>query len=145
MKKINLWVPVLRLAVAFAACKSNKTGQNVKDEENAEETVMPGSDKDEHGCIGSAGYTWSELKQDCIRPFEIGLKLSGITADNQNYAAYVVFASDSAKAELFIPETKGGVILNKTENGWTNNKFSLTGKHGKWSISESGTDVFSTK
>jgi hypothetical protein len=29
-----------------------------------------GGDRDEHGCIGSAGYSWCELKQKCIRPWE---------------------------------------------------------------------------
>lgn len=145
MKKNYLWISVLCLAVAFTACKSNKTGQVTKEEEKTEETVIPGSDRDEHGCIGSAGYTWSELKKECIRPFEIGLKLNGITANNQNYAAYVVFASDSAKVELFIPEEKGGVILDQTNDGWKNDTFFLTSKNGKWSISKSGTDIFSSK
>ncbi len=31
---------------------------------------MPGSDRDSHGCIPSAGYTWCDAKQACIRPFE---------------------------------------------------------------------------
>lgn len=145
MKKNNLWITVLCLAVAFTACKSNKTGQDAKEGEKTEETVMPGSDRDEHGCIGSAGYTWSELKKECIRPFEIGLKLSGITDDNRNFAAYVVFASDSAKAELFIPEEKGGVILDQMNGRWKNDTFFLSGKNGKWSISKAGTDIFSSK
>lgn len=29
-----------------------------------------GGDRDEHGCIGSAGYSWCEPKQKCIRPWE---------------------------------------------------------------------------
>jgi tryptophan-rich sensory protein len=29
-----------------------------------------GGDKDEHGCIGSAGYSWCEQKQKCLRVFE---------------------------------------------------------------------------
>lgn len=29
-----------------------------------------GGDKDEHGCIGSAGYTWCEVKGACIRLWE---------------------------------------------------------------------------
>ena len=29
-----------------------------------------GGDKDEHGCIGSAGYTWCEEKQKCLREWE---------------------------------------------------------------------------
>ena len=33
-----------------------------------------GGDKDEHGCIGSAGYVWSEEKQECIREWEETLK-----------------------------------------------------------------------
>ncbi len=30
----------------------------------------PGSDKDIHGCIGSAGYAWCEAKQKCLRAWE---------------------------------------------------------------------------
>lgn len=32
--------------------------------------LMPGSDRDSHGCIGSAGYTWCEAKQKCLRTWE---------------------------------------------------------------------------
>ncbi len=33
---------------------------------------MLGGDRDEHGCIPSAGYSWCESKQKCYRPFEEG-------------------------------------------------------------------------
>ncbi len=29
-----------------------------------------GGDRDEHGCIGSAGYSWCEQKQKCLRIWE---------------------------------------------------------------------------
>ncbi|MDD5072056.1 MAG: hypothetical protein PHQ42_04985, partial [Patescibacteria group bacterium] len=29
-----------------------------------------GGDRDEHGCIGSAGYSWCEAKQKCLRMWE---------------------------------------------------------------------------
>jgi len=29
-----------------------------------------GGDKDSHGCIGSAGYTWCQVKQKCLRVWE---------------------------------------------------------------------------
>lgn len=29
-----------------------------------------GNDKDEHGCIGSAGYTWCAVKNKCLRIWE---------------------------------------------------------------------------
>ena len=31
---------------------------------------LVGADRDEHGCIGSAGYTWCEPKQKCLRQWE---------------------------------------------------------------------------
>ncbi|QQS61055.1 MAG: hypothetical protein IPN70_04185 [Candidatus Moraniibacteriota bacterium] len=37
-----------------------------------EEAQLPlvGNDRDEYGCIGSAGYTWCEEKQKCLRTWE---------------------------------------------------------------------------
>ena len=35
-----------------------------------------GGDRDKHGCIGSAGYQWSEVQQDCIRVFEKGIRMT---------------------------------------------------------------------
>jgi len=34
------------------------------------QTQLVGGDRDSHGCIGSAGYTWCEAKQKCLRPWE---------------------------------------------------------------------------
>ena len=35
-----------------------------------EQQTIVGNDRDEHGCIGSAGYEWCELKQKCMRTWE---------------------------------------------------------------------------
>lgn len=32
--------------------------------------VVVGADRDAHGCIGSAGYSWSSPLKKCIRPWE---------------------------------------------------------------------------
>jgi len=32
--------------------------------------TQPGSDRDEHDCIPSAGYTWCESREECIREFD---------------------------------------------------------------------------
>ena len=39
---------------------------------NNENQAAPlvGNDRDAHGCIGSAGYTWCEVKQKCLRSWE---------------------------------------------------------------------------
>lgn len=34
------------------------------------ESPMVGNDRDAYGCIGSAGYSWCEAKQKCLRPWE---------------------------------------------------------------------------
>lgn len=34
------------------------------------EKKIVGNDQDEHGCIGSAGYQWCEVKKKCVRMFE---------------------------------------------------------------------------
>ncbi|MFH1326832.1 MAG: hypothetical protein ABIH59_01765 [archaeon] len=31
-----------------------------------------GGDRDEHGCLGPAGYTWNESEQKCVREWETG-------------------------------------------------------------------------
>ncbi len=36
----------------------------------ARKALMPGSDRDSHGCIGSAGYSWCESRQKCLRIWE---------------------------------------------------------------------------
>ena len=36
----------------------------------ARKAPMPGSDRDAHGCIGSAGYSWCESRQKCLRIWE---------------------------------------------------------------------------
>ena len=33
-------------------------------------TPIVGNDRDSHGCIGSAGYSWCEIKQKCLRSWE---------------------------------------------------------------------------
>ena len=72
---------------------------------NENKTKLVGNDRDEHGCIASAGYQWSELLHDCKRPFEKGIRLNAAN-ENQTYAAYLVFNSDSSKVEVFLPKGK---------------------------------------
>ena len=72
MKKIILTIAV---ASALLACCTSKTTQAVEDKiENAADSLINrpllGGDRDEHGCIPSAGYIWCEELQECIRPWE---------------------------------------------------------------------------
>jgi membrane-bound inhibitor of C-type lysozyme len=35
-----------------------------------ERPALVGGDKDAHGCLGSAGYSWCDARASCIRPWE---------------------------------------------------------------------------
>ena len=83
----------------------------------------PGSDRDAHGCIGSAGYTYSILKNSCIRVFEEKIKLNEVDPGGGSYIVAVIFSKDKKKAEIFMAEQKEGLIL--TRKGKTN-KYVLT-------------------
>jgi len=58
----------------------NKIGQNEKEMKKGK---MVGEDKDEHGCIGSAGYVWSEDKKECVRPWEENKKVSHLISPEE--------------------------------------------------------------
>jgi putative lipoprotein len=47
----------------------------------------PGADRDEHGCIGSAGYSWCEKEGRCVRPWELA-KEKGFAATEEAFRAY---------------------------------------------------------
>ncbi|MBU1046492.1 hypothetical protein KKH36_01785 [Patescibacteria group bacterium] len=49
--------------------EENRVELQEQAQERREEMIV-GGDKDIHGCIGSAGYTWCVSKEKCLRPFE---------------------------------------------------------------------------
>ena len=89
-----------------------------------------GADKDAHGCIASAGYTYSQLKKECIRTFEQKIQLKEFVTKG-NYTAAVLFNKDQSKAEIFLKEEKTSIILNRTAKGiWKNTTYTLTQNKG---------------
>lgn len=102
----------------------NKTAEN-------KEKPMVGNDRDAHGCIGSAGYTWSEVKKECIQIFASGTALTAVDPSlNKSLAAYVVFNEDQTKAELFMASVKGSKVLQRKGSSgsytWESGAFKLS-------------------
>ncbi len=64
------------------------------------EKTLVGADSDIHGCKGSAGYTWSVLRKECIRPFENSIAFNN-TEQTQN--AYIILSENRNQAEVFVP------------------------------------------
>lgn len=116
---------IIRLSLILliiAGCQSkNNNGQNNPLTDSAMQATsasspQPGSDRDEHNCIASAGYTWSEIRKECIRLWEAGdrFKAYGDNTDS-TLAAYLITAGDDKSAELFLPGQKASIQLNRTD------------------------------
>lgn len=79
--------------------------------------TLVGADCDEKGCIPSAGYTWSELKQQCVQPFSIAdIRLTD--PENPTLAVYVILAEEQGKAEVFSANLAPNLILESVKGGY---------------------------
>lgn len=96
---------------------------------------MVGGDVDAHGCKPSAGYSWSQVQEKCLRIFESGLRLNAMgdaesgTNEQSTLVAYVIFDKAQARAELFLPGEKESLVLEgRGEEGaqsWEAGEFKL--------------------
>jgi hypothetical protein len=78
-------------------------------------TPVLGGDRDVHGCIGSAGYTYSQLRNNCIQTFNQKIKLKEVNSD-KSYTTMtaVIFTKNQKKAEIFIQDGNAkSIILDK--------------------------------
>lgn len=104
---------------------------------------------DAHGCNVAAGYTWSEVRNNCIRLFEDGVKFVAAAGQDSTLAAYVVFAVDSLKAEVFLPEQENHPVLErrKAAKGYVWNQedddtLNVRQTDGKWMIEQRGNVLY---
>jgi hypothetical protein len=105
-KKISVFV--LALVLAIACCKN--TPKSID---------KVGDDKDVHGCVASAGYTWSELKKTCVRIFEAGTQFDAYGKNqDSSLAAYIIVSEDRKKVEVFVPSnySKEPIILDAVKS-----------------------------
>lgn len=119
MKKVLLFFALVLMIACGKKSEINKSKSNNDSVAAIDSINIPkvGADSDAHGCKASAGYTWSELKQKCVRVFEEGTKLSPYQNENQTaeIAAFVLFEENGNKAELFLPNEKPLILERKSE------------------------------
>ena len=76
---------VLMLTFSLAACQRSTTSEAV--------TPTTGQERDVHGCIPTAGYVWSPVRQSCVKVFEAGLAFDPTPYNpDQTLHAFVVTA-----------------------------------------------------
>jgi hypothetical protein len=85
-KIITLAVVLLAVVLSVASCSFSPTKQ----------LPMVGNDRDAHGCIGSAGYSWCETKKKCLRPWEEVCTSTPVKATS-TLISYLVSSEDPLK------------------------------------------------
>lgn len=98
------------------------------------DSTVVGADKDENGCLASAGYTWSKVNKECVQIFS-GIGLQPIDKDKNTDAifyAYVFFSENGTMAEVFLPGNENSMILSRKQkpNPWVLNNYKLIAKDG---------------
>lgn len=67
----------LCLVIAMTACSSLSSGDGETSKAQAPTPAQPaqpraiGGDRDAHGCLVAAGYSWCERERACVRPWEL--------------------------------------------------------------------------
>ena len=118
----------------------------ITDESSVSDLPRVGNDTDEHGCIPSAGYTWSNLKYRCIRLFEEGIKLipAGPNSNQDDITglilnSYLIFSNDQMHAELYQPNQSQPVLFHKTssdsdESIWISETYEIKFQNNRYTV-----------
>lgn len=106
MKRISISIISLLALMLMGSCAHSTLGP------------LLGGDRDEHGCIGSAGYTWSYALHDCVRLWEVGTRF-----DAGPKQLILIYSPDSTFAEIFPSEGKSVLCKRvKDSDVWKNKK-----------------------
>ncbi len=103
-----------------------------------------GVTNDNHGCNAAAGFTWSEVKKDCIRLFESGVRMNPVNDPEAATSAFIVFSADSAQVEVFLPNVENHPVLDRRglPNGgyaWNvedDDTYNVRQVNGQWIIEQ---------
>jgi hypothetical protein len=127
MKKIYT---IVLVAFSLISCNWKDSKEEKPKEVDVANEVVLGGDKDEDGCLASAGYTWSKLNKECVRVFT-GIQLlpygEAENPDDAVLATYVLFDKTKDNAEIFLPNQDESIILKRESEGkpWVNGSWQL--------------------
>lgn len=111
--------------------------------------LKTGADRDAHGCVASAGYTWSAVQGKCLRLWEEGIMLLNAQDAKASLAAYAVLSASGDKAELFIPGVKNHPTLTRsfTQEGpvWKGGAYELTRLPSRVELRENGVLTYASE
>lgn len=105
----------------FSSCKltDSKPEEQVEASESTVKDSAAVSDKDENGCLASAGYIWSKVNKECVKLYT-GIQLNPFTnPQNEDDAlcAYILFDETREHAEIFLPNQESSMVLTRKAEG----------------------------
>jgi hypothetical protein len=133
MKKIST---LLLILLSVCSCKyvdSNEETDEVQQSAIPKDSSVV-NDKDENGCLASAGYVWSKVNKECVKGFS-GIQLNPMDKpdnEDETLSAYVLFNEDGDKAEVFLPKDTTSIVLSRAAEGkpWVLNDWQLVAWKG---------------
>ena len=134
MKKITV---LLMILLIVSSCKLIDQNDDADEKGKATATAKDSTivnDKDENGCLASAGFVWSKVNKECIKGFS-GIQLNPVDKpDNQDetLSAYVLFNEDASLAEVFLPKDTSSIVLTRETEGkpWVLKEWQLVSWKG---------------
>ena len=141
---------IIAAAISVVSCQHNIHTQNAPDILDSpffkSDKDKIGADKDKNGCIASAGYTWSTLKDSCVRPFE-QIQLGVINnQDTYETAAYLIIDEAKHGAEIFMKESPESIVLKHVkEHEYANNDYRLIQDDHCWTLIKGGDELYKEK
>ena len=101
------------------------------------ETPTVGGETDAHGCLPSAGQSYSYLKKACVQVFDVAdIKLDDPA--NKTQAVYGILSEDKQQVEVFASDLPENTILDVVKGGYVSKdgKVRLMKTKTSWKISK---------
>jgi len=141
MKKIITLSLILALVCSCKYIDQKEETEETKNAAMAVDSVV--NDKDENGCLASAGYVWSKVNKECVKGFS-GIQLNPLDKpnnDDETLSAYLLFNEDATLAEVFLPKDTTSIVLTqkKQEGTWDLDEWKLI--HDKGYILKKGNET----
>jgi hypothetical protein len=109
------------ISALLVSCKPTTEKSFLDDSDGLVESIVDstlvGIDKDENGCLASAGYTYSKVNKECVKAFT-GIQLNPInkpTNEDETLSVYVLFDETGDKAEVFMPNQQSMILTRESE------------------------------
>lgn len=145
MKRLSI-IPAIAILIS---CQGTTKKEVVKSEKDTlTEVHQIGGEKDKHGCLTSAGYTWSEIRRDCIRLFEAGIRINPLNNSEEYVSSgFLIFDNDSSSVELFLPSMTGSEILSRKNNIYesSDQKYKLSQTDSTWTLNKDNKMIYTSK